>query len=686
MKYRMRKKVLSIIAFILFFSLTNSTVFAQKRSKAKAQSIAEKKLIEGKPMLVLENEAFSIYRNNNREGFVIVSADEKLPEVLGYSDSGNFDPENLPTNMKFWMENTKRACDAVVAGKLSAQEAFATVEEGQKIEPLLGEIRWSQEAPYNGKCPTIAGDRCVTGCGATALAMLLKYYEYPTTGHGQVSYTSSNKIKISYDFEKAVFRYKKMLDSYSAPNTKDSKQTINKDLSSELACAKLAARGSYNGITVYADTLLCIKSGSFSGDIQFLLYSSDGEYLENVGSKVELDDLPYNSYYPHYPLVASMPNKYADGTYRLYLGSKASGSNEWALVKGFNTRSKRVTSPKYIEITKQGKNVIIGSYSGPAQYDPEDADAVAELMFACGAALEMDYGVKESSAGIISPFSKVIQYFGYDQDTYFGISDYMSNELMNKYIIEQIENHEPIYICGISEDGAGHAFIADGVRYSSTGNPLFHINWGWNGISNGYFLISNFSPDNAGTGGSQTNYSNTLYLILNLKPEDGKAEGPSLSYSELTCDKTEINAGEQIQISVSSLTNVSTYAFSGEFAVFFVNENGDEIKVGTLGSIKGMRTNSYTDIRNKSITVPASVPSGKYTIKVRGCSSTDTSLFGRSLGSKYPTITVSGTTDIIDTLEDNANDEDTVYDLYGRRVSKMHREGLYIKGNKLIIR
>lgn len=381
-----------------------------------------------------------------------------------------------------------------------------------------------------------------------------------------------------------------------------------------------------------------------------------------------------------------MPNKYADGTYRLYLGSKASGSNEWALVKGFNTRTKRVTNPKYIEITKQGKNVIIGNYSGPAQYDPEDADAVAELMFACGAALEMDYGVKESSAGIISPFSKVIQYFGYDQDTYFGLSDYMSNELMNKYMIEQIENSMPVYIGGSHDPKSGHAFIADGVRYSSTGNPLFHINWGWNGLSNGYYLITNFSPDNAGTGGSQTNYSNTLYLILNLKPEDGKAEGPSLSYSELTCDKTEINAGEQIQISVSSLTNVSTYAFNGEFAVFFVNENGDEIKVGTLGSIKGMRTNSYTDIRNKSITVPASVPSGKYTIKVRGCSSTDTSLFGRSLGSKYPTITVSGTTDIIDTLEDNANDEDTVYDLYGRRVNKMHREGLYIKGNKLIIR
>ena len=129
------------------------------------------------------NEAFYIFNVGKAEGFVIVSNDDCTDEILGYADKGEIVPEDMPENMKAWLQGyadeIKWMREHHISGKSSAsarkKAAVKTV-----ILPLL-QTTWNQGAPYNNNCPVFSGTRCVTGCVATAMAQVVNY-------HGQKSH------------------------------------------------------------------------------------------------------------------------------------------------------------------------------------------------------------------------------------------------------------------------------------------------------------------------------------------------------------------------------------------------------------------------------------------------------------------------------------------------------------------
>lgn len=112
------------------------------------------------------------------EGFVIVSPDDRTDAILGYADSGNLNPDNMPENMKAWLQGyadeiawAKR--NNITASATTAQRAHRAVKTA--IAPLLT-AQWNQSAPYNNQCPAFfTYGQCVTGCLATAMAQVLYY-------------------------------------------------------------------------------------------------------------------------------------------------------------------------------------------------------------------------------------------------------------------------------------------------------------------------------------------------------------------------------------------------------------------------------------------------------------------------------------------------------------------------------
>ena len=684
----MRKIALSIIA-VLLLSLTNSNLSAQQRTKAKSLSIAKEKLLTSKAVLALEDEALRVYNNADQEGFVIVSADEQLPEVLGFSDKGTFDPTNIPSNMQFWMDMMKETCDAVVAGTVSVEEAFAASASNKEIAPLLGDIEWSQEEPYNLKCPKVGGKNTVTGCGATAMAMLMKYYNYPEVGTGTISYTTATqKIKVNYDFSETVFDWDNMLPGYSIPNSFKLVERVSEDFGQTIVYASLVPYASHGGIYVLADSLWNASGKDFEGQISFLLYDTEDNFLESVGEVMECDPFPKNTWYPNpgAKFVVSMPASYPDGDYLLYLAYKAKGTKEWVRSIEFETidNSAQPHYPRPLTITKKDRKVFVGEFEGYCSYDKTESDAVANLMFACGAALQMDYGVEESSSSITAPFTSAYKNFGYDRDAYIAYSPTIDTNIENQLIVEQLEKNQPVYIGGITKNNAGHAFIADGVRYSTMGNPMFHINWGWSGMSNGYFLISNLNPDATGTGASDgDNFSHKLYLVCGMKPKDDVSEGPVVTYKQITCNQERAEVGERISISVSELMNISPYPISGLASAFLVSDKGVATKIGDImTNMSNLETLSYYSSALKlNATVPSSLGSGDYTIEVRAALSTDKTNYGRSVA--IPTkIYIYNPTGIIDVINDET--DAPVVDLLGRSVQNMNDGNFYIKGNKVI--
>lgn len=168
------------------------------------------------------------------------------------------------------------------------------------------------------------------------------------------------------------------------------------------------------------------------------------------------------------------------------------------------------------------------SYSWPLSKEDAKCQAVAKLMQYCGAALRMDYA-NSSNGGSSSSLGNVPQalndYFGYDRNVqYRNRINYTTAEWENMIYQELKAGHPVLY--GGQSTGGGHGFVCDG--YSEGG--FFHINWGWSGTANSYFLLSVLNPIEQGAGASSTydGYSMDQDIVIGFRKPTGKTveDGP----------------------------------------------------------------------------------------------------------------------------------------------------------------
>jgi hypothetical protein len=181
----------------------------------------------------VENEAYYyVFNKGNENGYIIISGDDRAKTILGYTDNGHFDITALPDNLKYWLsfyENEiKSLPDSSLQTTISATNTLSQVKSNtastlSAVAPLLGTIQWNQEAPYNNQCPVInssTGELAVTGCVATGMAQVMKYYSWPVQGTGSNSYTSTTlKIAQSVDFSKTTYDWKNMTNTYSSSSS-----------------------------------------------------------------------------------------------------------------------------------------------------------------------------------------------------------------------------------------------------------------------------------------------------------------------------------------------------------------------------------------------------------------------------------------------------------------------------------
>lgn len=133
-----------------------------------------------------DNGAPAVYVFNTGNGFVLTSADDATTPILGYSDSGDFDPNNIPDGLKYLMgEYAKQIAALPANAKAAAAQYPYKVEYTPPVAPLLP-TRWDQEAPYNNECPVAlsANAHAATGCMTTAIAQIMRFHKWPTKGFG----------------------------------------------------------------------------------------------------------------------------------------------------------------------------------------------------------------------------------------------------------------------------------------------------------------------------------------------------------------------------------------------------------------------------------------------------------------------------------------------------------------------
>lgn len=138
------------------------------------------------------SDAYYVF-NNDAGGFVIIAGDDAVTPVLGYTSTGSFDAENLPDGLKDLLKSYERQIAALGDNYVANQTATRTAFTGEK---LLKTAEWNQSNPFNKYTP----NNYVTGCVATAGAIVMKHHGYPAKGTGSHSYTLNGKT-LSANFE-----------------------------------------------------------------------------------------------------------------------------------------------------------------------------------------------------------------------------------------------------------------------------------------------------------------------------------------------------------------------------------------------------------------------------------------------------------------------------------------------------
>lgn len=132
-----------------------------------------------------ECASYYIFNASDNKGFVIVSGDDRLPKYLAYSKENTFDYENFIEQIPIYFININN-----MLKDSQKTAAFATSKSimDNSVEPLL-KTTWNQGTPYNNLTPILIDNtHCATGCTNTAIAQVMKYWQYPTSGVGVVSY------------------------------------------------------------------------------------------------------------------------------------------------------------------------------------------------------------------------------------------------------------------------------------------------------------------------------------------------------------------------------------------------------------------------------------------------------------------------------------------------------------------
>ena len=134
-----------------------------------------------------------------------------------YFDDPNTDLQSaaFTPEQRSFFDRYVRALEQIAQGA-SAEEFFVMEysDSDDAVEPLLGNINYDQSTPYNNKCPYLNGGRAVTGCVATAMAQVMRYYQYPANGTGTFTYTGGNDGARTINLEDYPFDWNNMLEEY----------------------------------------------------------------------------------------------------------------------------------------------------------------------------------------------------------------------------------------------------------------------------------------------------------------------------------------------------------------------------------------------------------------------------------------------------------------------------------------
>ena len=237
-----------------------------------------------------------------------------------------------------------------------------------------------------------------------------------------------------------------------------------------------------------------------------------------------------------------------------------------------------------------------------------ECNAIATLMYHVGRSVNMMYG--DASGAVTAEAARALAtYWKYDKAIIHRDRQYYTIAEWERMIKEEIDNNRPIIYHGHSPEG-GHAFVLDG--YNSDG--YVHINWGWNGMSNGYFMLHALTPEKQGTGGFAGGYNTGQGAIFGIQPNVGNKTTIEITAQGFTIPSSiTYRTGEIISTVVTGIANAgwnnTTFGMG-----YMIHDSIDNFVTAIHSCNLNITANSSLGTRNIMLTLPDTLSNGRYRI------------------------------------------------------------------------
>ena len=241
----MKKLFLSLcLLAACFSSLMAGPVDQQKAQKVGAKFLSTTALNQRNANIQLDLASITadrsatdyyVFNVSNGEGFVIVAGDDRVKPILAYSTTGQFDPQNVSEGFQFTLDGFREEIQYVrehnltatpdIVAEWNAVSKTGSLNRGQQTRTVVGPLcqtLWNQNFPWNSQCPEDPdgnGGHVYAGCVATAMGMVMKFWEWPAQGVGSHSYHPQGYAQQSANFGETEYHFELM------PNTLDSTST-----------------------------------------------------------------------------------------------------------------------------------------------------------------------------------------------------------------------------------------------------------------------------------------------------------------------------------------------------------------------------------------------------------------------------------------------------------------------------
>ena len=279
---------------------------------------------------------------------------------------------------------------------------------------------------------------------------------------------------------------------------------------------------------------------------------------------------PYNNLCPNY----SGSNRSATGCVATAM-AQVMKYHEWpqdatTSVPGYTSRSYNLTLPTLPAVTFDWANMQNDYQGGETSVQQT---AVATLMKYCGYSVQMDYGPSSgSNTNLVA--EALVNYYDYNATTQFVTRGHYTYANWIDLIYYELAHKRPVVYGGMST-GGGHEFVCDGYKYEN-GTDFFHINWGWGGVSDNYFVLSALDPDEQGIGGSSS--TDGFYYgqdaVIGIQPSTGTGTIADITPNEINlalidayANPSTVLLGQSVDM-VVKVTNNSQDPYDGDIMLY----------------------------------------------------------------------------------------------------------------------